>query len=93
MPVPDVVYYRVGPNIHKDRLIQQRICTCPWCNLVWEHKENPGQPTFDLQKTRELFGNPRDVWTCPGCGEKSTADILREKRVKYERVQSAERSR
>ena len=93
MPMPDVVYVRVGPKVHQDRLVQQALCTCPWCHLVWEHKENPGQPTFDLQKTREQFGNPNDIWTCPSCNGKSTADILREKRVKFTRVREPERSR
>lgn len=79
------VYVRIGPNIHKDRLIQQQLCTCPWCHLVWPHKETPGQPSYDLQDTRKLLGGPRDVWDCPGCGKPSTTDSLREVRVKFTR--------
>ena len=89
MPMPNTVY--VGPNIHKHRLIQQALCTCPWCHVVWAHYETPGQPTFDLQKTRELLGKPTDIWTCPTCHEDSKADSLREHRVRVQKVQ--ERSR
>ena len=89
MPWSDTVY--IGPNIHKHRLIQQALCTCPWCHVVWAHVETPGQPTFDLQQTRAQLGNPNQSWTCPSCGEWSKADILREHR---ERVQKTlERSR
>ena len=87
------VYVRVGPNIHKDRLIQQALCTCPWCHLVWEHHETPGQPTFDLRETRELIGRRGDIWNCPECHQQSTVDSLREKRVRFTRVLEPERSR
>ena len=83
------MYYHA--NIHKHRLIQQALCTCPWCHLVWEHHETPGQPTFDLQKTREILGGPYDVWTCPECRQDSKADSLREHRVRVQKMH--ERSR
>jgi len=85
MPMPEIVYYRRGPNISRDRLIQQALCTCPWCNLVWEHMENPGRATYDLQRTRERLGGSHDIWHCPGCGGRSTANVLSEKRVRWTR--------
>ena len=88
---PQIVYVNNGPNISRDRLIQQALCTCPWCNTVWQHVENPGRSSYDLQRTREQLGNPRDVWDCPACGGKSNANALREKREKFTRLDLLQR--
>ena len=91
MPYPQVINHYIGPNIERDRLIQIALCTCPWCHVVWQHTENPGRASYDLQRTREAWGGPRDVWDCPACGGQSNANVLREKREKFTRTDLLQR--
>lgn len=76
---PQVINHYIGPNIERARLIQIRLCTCPNCHTVWAHQENPGRASYDLQRTKEKFGNSHDIWTCSECGERSVAHVLPEK--------------
>lgn len=78
------IYRRTRSEAERDTQIA--LCTCPWCHLVWEHTENPGRASYDLQRTRERFGGSHDIWTCSSCGERSVAHVLPEKgRVKWTR--------
>ena len=84
-------YVYVRTRAQKTRDIQIALCTCPWCHVVWAHVETPGQPTFDLQKTRQQFGGHHDIWTCPSCLQDSRADILRERRERVQKTQERRR--
>ena len=83
------IYRRTRSEAERDTQIA--LCTCPWCHTVWQHVENPGRAHFDLLRTREEWGKPRDVWDCPACGKQSKANCLREKREKFTRVDLLQR--